>query len=157
MHRDRQDNDSYSNEIITMNQAIQSIRDSINDEKADAMFYDMLISQAPTDDEKNIIMDIRDNEKRHNNILRDLYYFFTGQSVQNNNMQNGNSTNGLSYQENLEKALFGELDAIVKYRRILGTMPSGDCYTLIMSILTDEIRHACKYNYLIHKSAMNKG
>lgn len=28
-------------------------------------------------------------------------------------------------------------------------MPGGDSYTLIMSIMTDEIRHANKYNYLI--------
>ena len=56
----------------------------------------------------------------------------------------------LSYKENLEKALFGELDAVVRYRKILGTMPSGNSYTLLMSIMTDELRHASKYNYLIH-------
>ena len=60
----------------------------------------------------------------------------------------------LANTQNLEKALFGELDAVEKYRRILGTMPSGDSYTLIMSILTDELRHASKYNYLIHKASM---
>ena len=53
------------------------------------------------------------------------------------------------YKENLEKALFGELDAIKKYRKIIGTMPSGKSYTLLMSIMTDEIRHANKYNFLI--------
>ncbi len=58
----------------------------------------------------------------------------------------------LSYQENLEKALFGELDAVVRYRRILGTMPSGNSYTLLMSIMTDELRHASKYNFLIHSA-----
>ena len=61
--------------------------------------------------------------------------------------------NNLSYEENLEKALFGELDEVVKYRKILGTMPSGRAYTLIMSILTDELRHASKYNYLIHMAS----
>ena len=58
----------------------------------------------------------------------------------------------LSYKENLEKALFGELDAVVKYRKILGTMPSGNSYTLLMSIMTDELRHASKYNFLIHNA-----
>ena len=55
----------------------------------------------------------------------------------------------LSYKELLEKALFGELDAVVKYRKILGKMPSGDSYILLMSIMTDEIKHANKYNFLI--------
>ena len=53
------------------------------------------------------------------------------------------------YREELEKALFGELDAVVKYRRIMATMPSGNNYTLLMSIMTDEMRHAFKYNFLI--------
>ena len=63
-----------------------------------------------------------------------------------------NINNTSTYQENLEKALFGELDAVVKYRRILGTMPSGNSYTLLMSIMTDELRHASKYNFLIHNA-----
>jgi len=57
-----------------------------------------------------------------------------------------------AYKENLEKALFGELDAVVRYRRILGTMQSGDSYTLVMSIMTDELRHASKYYFLIHSA-----
>ena len=63
-----------------------------------------------------------------------------------------NMDNKLSYKEKLEKALFGELDAVVRYRRIMGTMPSGNSYTLLMSIMTDELRHASKYNFLIHKA-----
>ena len=30
-------------------------------------------------------------------------------------------------------------------------MPSGENYTLLMSIMTDELIHANKYNYLINK------
>ena len=77
-----------------------------------------------------------------------MYYNFTGHvipadvSVANLDLKS-------SYKENLEKALFGELNAVVRYRRIMGTMPSGNSHTLIMSIMTDELRHASKYNYLI--------
>ena len=31
-------------------------------------------------------------------------------------------------------------------------MPSGSSYTLLMSIMTDELRHANKYNFLIHNA-----
>ena len=58
----------------------------------------------------------------------------------------------MDYKSNLEKALFGELDAVSKYRKILGTMPSGSSYTLLMSIMTDELRHASKYNFLIQNT-----
>ena len=38
------------------------------------------------------------------------------------------------------------------YRRNEPQMDSGDSYTLIMSIMTDELRHANKYNFLIHNA-----
>ena len=117
-----------SGEIITLNQAITLIRQSVGDEKEDEMFYDTLIEQAPTQKEKDIIRSIRDDERKHNKILRELYYEFTGQ------------------------ILLGELDAVSKYRKILGTMPSGSSYTLLMSIMTDELRHASKYNFLIQNT-----
>lgn len=141
----------YNDEIITLNQAIESIRQSVRNEREDELFYDKLLEQAPTDKDKEIITSIRNDERKHNKILRDLYYNFTGQVIQAD-MSMPNINNTSTYKENLEKALFGELDAVVKYRKILGTMPSGNSYTLLMSIMTDELRHASKYNFLIHNA-----
>lgn len=141
----------YNEEIITLNQAIELIRTSVGDEKEDELFYDNLIKQAPTEKEKEIIRSIRDDEKKHNQILRELYYNFTGQVIPPATLP-PNTENKLSYKEQLEKALFGELNAVVKYRRIMGTMPSGNSYTLLMSIMTDELRHASKYNFLLLNS-----
>lgn len=135
-------------EIITFNQAVSLIEQSVGDEKEDEMFYNILIEQAPTNEEKEIIKSIRDDERRHNQILRNLYYEFTGQMLPENTLSSHPEMN-MDYQSNLKKALFGELNAVAKYRKILGTMPSGDSYTLLMSIMTDEIRHASKYNFLI--------
>ena len=140
-----------SGEIITLNQAIGLIRKSVGDEKEDEMFYDTLIKQAPTEKEKDIIRSIRDDERKHNRILRRLYYDFTGQVLPADTLTNGSNSN-MDYKSNLEKALFGELDAVAKYRKIMGTMPSGNSYTLLMSIMTDELRHANKYNFLIHNA-----
>ena len=140
---------TYNDEIISFNQAIDLIRQSVAGEREDEMFYDTLINQAPTEKEKQIITSIRNDERKHNRILRDLYYSFTGNMLPQD-FSIPQVDNNLSYKENLEKALFGELDAVVRYRKILGTMPSGNSYTLLMSIMTDELRHASKYNYLIH-------
>lgn len=151
-------------EILNISQAVELIRKSVGDERADELFYEQLINQAPSEKEKNIICSIRDDEKKHNSILRELYFNITGQMIQPEpmmNMENNNNDscgcddkeeNKSSYKENLEKGLFGELDAVVKYRRILGAMPSGDSYILVMSIMTDELRHSAKFNYLIHKA-----
>jgi rubrerythrin len=142
---------TYDDEIITLNQAIELIRQSVKDEKEDELFYDTLLEQAPTQKEKDIITSIRDDERKHNKILRDLYYNFTGQMIQQD-ISTPSIDTTLKYKENLEKALFGELNAVVKYRRIMATMPSGNSYTLLMSIMTDELRHASKYNFLIHNA-----
>ena len=140
---------TYNSEIITLNQAIDLIRQSVAGEREDELFYDILIKQAPTEKQKEIITSIRNDERKHNKILRDLYYNFTGNIIPQDITKPSIDPN-LDYQQNLEKALFGELDAVVRYRKILGTMPSGNSYTLLMSIMTDELRHASKYNFLIH-------
>lgn len=140
-------------ETITLRKAIMLINKSVQDEKDDEIFYDNLIEQAPTTKEKDIIKGIRDDEIKHNQILRNLYYEFTGQTLasQEQIMPKILKSN-IDYKTNLENALFGELDAVVKYRRILGAMPSGNSYTLLMSIMTDELRHANKYNFLIQNA-----
>lgn len=139
-------------EIITFNQAVEMIKKSVLDEREDELFYESLIKEAPTEKEKNIIASIKDDERRHNRILRELYFNFTGQVIPVDTANENNQTEGMSYKEKLEKSLFGELDAVVKYRRIMGVMPSGNSYTLIISIMTDELRHASKYNFLIHNA-----
>ena len=137
-----------SGEIITLNQAIDLIRKSVDDEKEDEMFYGILIEQAPTDKEKDIIINLYQTNEDELTYILETPNHGTGQILPADNLTNS-SNNQMSYKENLEKALFGELDAIKKYRKIMGTMPSGKSYTLLMSIMTDEIRHANKYNFLI--------
>lgn len=93
-----------SGEIITLNQAIDLIRKSVDDEKEDEMFYGILIEQAPTDKEKDIIRSIRDDERKHNQILRELYYDFTGQILPADNLTNS-SNNQMSYKKKFRKGI----------------------------------------------------
>ena len=139
-------------EIISLSEALELIRKSIADEKQDEIFYSALIEKAPDDNAKNIIVDIRDDEKKHNEILRFIYSNITGEVFNDINNNENKINEEITYAQDLENALFGELDAVKKYRKIMGAMPSSKMQTLIMSILTDELRHANKYNYLIHKA-----
>lgn len=157
-------------EIITLAQGVDLIRQSVSDEREDEMFYDSLIKKARTEQEKKIITEIRDDERKHNRILREVYFNLTGQMVSGMVMSDmpsmqmmSNASNmssslekphetheELEYKAGLEKALFGELEAVIRYRRIMSVMPSGNNYILLMSIMTDEIRHSAMYNFLIH-------
>jgi hypothetical protein len=136
-----------SDEIIMPADAISLIRSSIEDENNDMAFYDNLIRKAPSQKEKMIIHGIRNDEEKHGQILRKIYYDFTKQNISYQTPVNYNFQSS-SYRDDLEKALFSELAAVKKYRKILSVM-NGDYYTLLMSIMTDENIHATKYNFLL--------
>lgn len=133
-----------------LSKAIENVKSYIIDENEDEAFYDKLIQLAPNDDQKKIIADIRDDEKIHANIFRKIFTELTGVilPVTPNKMDKDSHSN-LSYMDGLKTALFGELDAIKKYREIMTYMPNKTLYNMVMYVMTDEIRHADKYNYLI--------
>ena len=130
-----------------INTAVNMIRNSVADEAEDAAMYDALISMAPTQEAKDTITNIRDDEKIHNRLLREIFTELTGvvlpQSTDTANYEK------ITYLDGIKKALMGELKAVEKYREILTYMPTKELYNKILYIMTDEMKHATKYNYLI--------
>lgn len=147
--RCNRNNTVVDDELISLDKAVEGLLNSIKNEKEDEFFYTNLIEMAP-DYAKDAISSIRDDETRHNEILRFVYSNITGEVAKNSdeNVQ----IQEMTYAEGLEKAFFDEIAAVKKYRRIMGAMPNTKLHTLLMSIMTDELRHASLYNYLIHKN-----
>ena len=146
---------SQTERIMTdsdLQEALNMIRDSVMDEANDEAFYSMLINQAISDEDKDIIRIIRDNEITHNKLLRDVYYALTGttlpQSTSNTQMQ------PMSYLENLRKALMSEVEAANKYRKT-----SAEHTTVPQMLKTICCRISgpapCPHNYLISKTKFN--
>ncbi|MDD3303938.1 MAG: ferritin-like domain-containing protein [Clostridia bacterium] len=133
--------------------ALNMIKDSVMDEANDKAFYTILLEQAITDEDKDLIKLIRDNEVTHNKILRDLYYTFTGITLPP--AKPNAQIKPMPYLSNLKKALMGEVEAAERYRKILAAMPDKTSSSSIMHILVDELRHASLYNYLISKTRFN--
>jgi rubrerythrin len=129
-----------------MQTALQLVREAVQGEREDEVFYQYLISVAPTREEKEIIASIRDDERKHNQMFRRIYRDLTGHEVQ--------STGGeqferpASYIAGIRKALFGELRAVEKYRRIKQCLTQRVHRDILFEIITDELKHASKYNYL---------
>ena len=137
-----------------LSKAIEKVKDYILDENNDEAFYNKLIMQAPNDEEKKIISDIRDDEKSHAKIFRKIFTELTGVVLPESPQHKSQSEhNNMTYLEGLKQALFGELNAVKKYRETMAYMPNSQLYNMFMFVLTDEITHANKYNYLIN---MNK-
>ena len=136
-----------------LDKALDMIRDAIMDELNDEAFYTTLINQAIMDSDKDIISDIRDDEMKHNKLLRELYYSLTGVSLPISN--NTPNIEPMTYVENLQKALISETNGASKYMQILNAMPDKKSYQIILEILIDELRHANKYNLLISRAIHN--
>lgn len=136
-----------------LDEALEMIKNSVMDELNDEMFYSALINQAIEDEDKEIIMSIRDDEMKHNRLLRDVYYSLTGITLPQSKQSEVLPTN--SYLANLKKALFGEIEAANKYRKIMSAMPDRKNSSILMEIMIDEIGHSGKYNFLVGKNRFN--
>lgn len=135
-------------------EALEGVKEAVQGEREDELFYNYLISVAPTREEKDIIVSIRDDERRHNRLFRKIYKDFTGVEVP----PGGEETfeRPRSYIDGIKKALFGELRAVEKYRAIRRALPIGPYRDVLFDIITDEIKHSSKYNYLFTlNSSMN--
>jgi rubrerythrin len=131
--------------------ALQLIRDAVSGEREDELFYDYLISVAPAEDDKEIIRGIRDNERKHFRLFRQIYCELTGQ-MPPQLAKDPELKKPASYCDGLRKALHGELGAVEKYRRIFFALQNRRLINMITEIITDELRHASLYNYLITKN-----
>lgn len=148
-----------SDEIITLSQAVQMIRKTLGESREDEMFLDKLMKLTPSDRDKEIIGEIKTDKNKHDKILRDVHYSLTGQMAGGDYQMERRpekpdkpDNNDKKYLDMLEDLLFDKFECIVKFRKILSVMPSGENYTLIMAILTDDIKNAGKINFLIHRA-----
>jgi len=137
-----------------LNEALDIIKDSVTDEAEDAALYNLMINQAIQNEDKEIITSIANDEKKHNMMLRQIYFSLTGINLPMSKEITLNNQN--TYIKNLSKSLFGELEAAKKYRKVLCAMTDKENYNKLMEIMIDEITHANKYNYLITKYMVNQ-
>ncbi|ACL75525.1 ferritin family protein [Ruminiclostridium cellulolyticum] len=135
---------------VDMAEALELIRQQIKGEMQDRLFYQYLLDNVPTLLDKEIIEEVRDNEKKHAKIFRQLYFELTGKTIQPD--ENVSFEKPKTYCEGLRGALMGETSAIKKHRRILAAMKSRKHINMMVEIITDELRHGSLYNLLIHNN-----
>ncbi len=126
--------------------ALELMKQALNGETEDQMFYMWLISRAPTEEERQIIASIRDDEIRHFELFRQIYYDLSGMALPQEDGETFVEPD--NYCDGLARALLGEQNAVQKYRRILYAMQSRIHMNMLIDIITDEIRHGILYNYL---------
>ena len=127
--------------------------EAVQGEKEDRLFYEYLISIAPTQADKEIIVSIRDDEIRHNSMVKKMYKDFTGQDVMD--VTEEDFKKPASYVDGIQQALFGELKAVEEYREIRKGLPDRHNRDLVFEILTDELKHVAKYSFLYTENRTN--
>lgn len=139
--------------MLGLTTALDLIKEAVQGEREDELKYNFLIEAAPTQEEKDIITSIRDDERLHRQWFRDIYRYYTNEEI--------NSTDGeefiepVSYIDGIRSSVFGELSAMEKYRIIREGLPSRFFRDIVFRILTDEMKHATKYNYILNQNALN--
>ena len=140
----RQETTTYK----SLDEALTLIENAVSGEREDELFYNYLISEAPSQEEKGIIESIRNDERKHNQMFRSMYQDLTGQTITSPTDVEFEKLS--SYIEGIKKALFGELSAVERYRNIRAGLPSQYYRDMVYEIITDEQKHADKYNYLLN-------
>ncbi len=131
---------------VSLVEALNLIKEAVQGERNDELFYDELIKLAPNPEQAAIIASIRDDERGHNQMFRGIYREITGQEI--TGISNEQYQRVESYTEGLQRALLGELSAVEKYRKIWFGLPVGIYRDTVYGIILDELKHASKYNYL---------
>lgn len=131
--------------VYAFREALQLIAVSVSSEREDELFYDYLLSVAPPG-QRDIITSIRDDEKKHVKMFRQIFWEVTGRDVPP--APEPTFEQPASYCDGITKALFGELAAVERYRKILFGFEFLPYRNMITEIYTDELKHASKWNYL---------
>lgn len=127
--------------------ALDLIRDSLSGETEDRIFYSQILNAAVSPEDREILSGIRNDEMKHFEILKKLYYELTGEQPPKPGP--APETAQMSYCRALATALRGEVAAIERYRKILFAMQDRRHINMATEILTDEIRHADLYGLLV--------
>jgi rubrerythrin len=130
--------------------ALQLIHEAVAGETEDRLFYQYLIENAPSEEDKEIITGIQDDEISHFNLFRQVYYQLTRRALPP--PQNATFEKPESYCDGVKRAIRGEQNAVKKYRKILFALQDRVQINILAEIITDEIRHGILYNYLYTKN-----
>lgn len=139
--------------------SVNLIQQSVEGEKSDALFYEWLINNIPSDmltkkeseSIKDTIISIREDELSHNKIFKKMYRQLTGTDAK---PEESEFIPPEDFIDGILRALNGELNAVKKYREIMNGMPNLYYRDKVFNILTDELRHGSLYNY-IYTTALN--
>lgn len=135
-----------------LNEALRMIEEAVMGEASDVKFYEALMKICEKmcgKDDMKIFEGIIADEHKHAQLFRTIYCEITGHVLPEAHADKVNAPKSCC--EGLQEAIFDELMAVEKYRRILYAMQNRKHINMLVEIITDEQKHAQKLNYLYSK------
>lgn len=130
--------------------ALKLLEEAVSGESEDRMFYQYLMDNAPSKEDKDIIKGIQEDEMNHFKLFREVYKQITGDTLPP--PKDVTFEKPASYCEGLKWAIWGEQNAVRKYRRIMYALDERMLLNVLVEIITDELRHGILYNFLYSKN-----
>lgn len=128
-----------------LNKLSEAIKTAVEKEEEYEHFYNYLITAAPSQEQIEIITDIRDETHRHYVIFSRIYKELTGKEIQLHEQY----INQEPYLQSIIKALILEMGAVDDYKDIrIAFSPMSPYRDIILSIIIEELNHYNKLNYL---------
>lgn len=125
------------------------ILEALGDETHDRMFYHYLLQVAPDREQCDIIKSIRDDEIKHFKMFRMIYEEITCEAPI---AKQKDFKEPCNYCAAIQQAIFGELGAVETYRKIMFGLCSPRHKDMLFEIISDELKHSVKWNFLYSKN-----
>ena len=145
-------NHSSLNEIgksyNSLEDALLIIEKSLENQQEDEITYNYLMALAPTEEEKSIIISIRNDNVKHDEFLREIYAFYKKESA--SRLRSSDCTYSEAYIPQIKKARLNEMEKIYRYRNILTGLTDTYYKDMMLEALTDCIIHLSEYDYILY-------
>lgn len=133
-----------------LNESLRLVKEAVESKKNFEPFYDFLICAAPTEQERNIIISIRDDKIKHDKIFIKIYRDFTG--IQLDVTVDKTFKTSESYIINIKRGLFEALKDVERDRKIRKGLPQRYYRDMLFETITDEFKHANEYNFILSEN-----
>ena len=124
---------------------LDMILEAISEERGVAEYYATLMKMARSQDEKNILNEIRIDEQKHEKIFRRIYYMLTGKEVL---VEPAVKTVSNNIRDEYKKSIFEELEMVEFYKKLYIAIKNQEIRIMLYDVITDEQSHAIKLTYL---------
>jgi len=146
-------NESMSKPYKSMEEAFSSIEKALETLKKSELIFHYLISDAPTKEEKDIFITLKNDNIKHTAFLREIYAFYKKQKFPPKEFSY--FINSKSYPDGVKKTRLINLEKIDMLRVIRAGIPDGYYKDMVFEILTDIFIDTCKFDHILYLNLEN--